>query len=79
MEYQPQKRRECFKSPSPEKTFIVLAAECLSPEACRKRMFLVQAWVPLFYGRTAGQTPLAIVPEKRAQVRRNTRRLSPSL
>lgn len=50
-------RGVCFKSPCPEKLLLFSGRRRvgLSPEDCRKRMYLAQAWAPLFC--TAGQSP----------------------
>lgn len=59
MEYQPQKEVCVLKTPALKNFYCSQASGgiALSPEDCRKRMYLALAWALLFYGRTAGQTP----------------------
>jgi hypothetical protein len=59
MEYQPQKEVCVLKAPALKNFYCSQASGGmgLSPEDCRKRMYLALAWAPLFYARTACQTP----------------------
>lgn len=67
-------RGVCFKSPCPEKLLLFSGRRRvgLSPEDCRKRMYLAQAWAPLFARRQRSQRP----SQKRAQARCSTKGLA---